>query len=488
MGGKVNRVVAIALILAQMTIALPGEEVFDKQRGKARLERYLDRAAMERDAEKWERLAEAGYEAAMSEWESANLYLKEQGDEVWAREAEDAAAYYLLEKEKAYIRWAGERYYKEEEQIERSALAAELRAAAAEWNYDNGLGGTRKVGLEEAGAAREQWEAAAWDIVEGYVESWEARNGALKDEIAARFSEAGISAEEKERIYGEISINNREAMRAEYERIAAAEGNRLLMELLYDQLSMRQLSGAEAAEILARQMAEETEEATARATKELFERFERLSENVDGEGIEVEAKEWLEDFRRTFEAGLAKWERAEMEFLSARAEWEMEAENIYIESEESWIKAYGELTERQKAWERELISKLDAGYKAWQHSREELAWEIEAARQELVAASAEARNIREKMVAVQADIYNRGRELLTMTKEGIEAWYELWNESYREVYDWYESGPPEQEAAEKITGVNRGYLEELKKVDMNKLTGAEGAAKRESIKNQLKIN
>jgi hypothetical protein len=119
--GTVNKCVAIALIMAQMTIVLPAEEVFDKQRGASRLERYLDRAAMEREAEKWERLAEAGYEAAMAEWESANLYLKELGEEVWAREAVEAGTYYRLEKEKAYVRWASERYYKEKEQIEASA-------------------------------------------------------------------------------------------------------------------------------------------------------------------------------------------------------------------------------------------------------------------------------------------------------------------------------------------------------------------------------
>jgi hypothetical protein len=461
MVGMINKVVAIALILAQMTIALPAKEVFDKQRGKARLEQYLDRAAMERDAEKWERLAEAGYEAAMREWESANLYLKELGEEVWEKESGEAEVYYLLEKEKAHIKWAGERYYKEEEQIEGSALAAALREAADGWSYDNGLGGTRKVGLDEAGAALEQWEAAAWDIIEGYIETWEARNGTLRSEIAERFSGAGISAEEKESIYGEISIKNREEMLREYERIAAAEGNRLFMELLYDQLSMRQISSAEAAEVLARQMAEEAEEASARAVKELFDRFDTLTENVDGEGIDVEARAWLEDFRRTFEAGLVKWENAEREFLSARAEWEMEAENIYIESEQEWIKAYGELTERQRAWEKELISRLDAGYKAWQHSREELAVEIDAARQELVAASAEARDVRERMVGVQADIYNRGRELLTMTGEGIAAWYDLWSEKYREVYEWYEDGPPEELEGINITGINSGYLEEL---------------------------
>jgi hypothetical protein len=75
----INKITALALIMAQMTIALPAQEVFDKERGKTRLEQYLDRAALERDAEKWERLAEAGFEAAMREWERANLYLREQG-------------------------------------------------------------------------------------------------------------------------------------------------------------------------------------------------------------------------------------------------------------------------------------------------------------------------------------------------------------------------------------------------------------------------
>jgi hypothetical protein len=485
----INKITALALIMAQMTIALPAQEVFDKERGKTRLEQYLDRAGQERDAEKWERLAEAGFEAAMREWESANLYLREQGDEAWAAETAAAEGYYLLEKEKAYVKWASERYYKEREEIERSALAAEIRAAAEEWSYDNGAGGTRKVGLEEAGVALEQWEAAAWDIVEGYINRWEERNGTLRSEIAGRFREAGISEEEKQAIYEGMTIKSREAMVREYGRTAEAEGNRLFMELLYDQGSVRQISSAEAAEVLAREMAAEAEEATARTTKALFDRFEELNESAGAEDIEIGAKEWLEDFRRAFEAGLAKWENAEKSFLAARAEWERDAEAVYIESEGEWVKAYGELVERQAAWEKELISKLDAGYKAWQESRQGLAMEIDAARKELAAASAEAKNTREKMVGVQVDIYNRSRELLTMTKEGIEAWYELWGEEYREVYAWYESGPPDSVTGEtiEIVGIDSSWLEELKEVKMGELTGANAEAKYEEIKRQLEL-
>ena len=203
MRGVINKVVAIGLIMAQMTIALPALETFDKERGKARLEQYLDRAAMARDAEKWERTAEAGFEAAMAEWESANLYLREQGEKVWEEERAGAEAYYQVEKEKAYIRWASERYYKEMESLEWSWLALELREAAEKWRYDNGEGGTRKVALEEAADAREQWEGAAWEIIEEYIRRWEEREGTIQSEIGGRMRETGISEEGKAEIYGE---------------------------------------------------------------------------------------------------------------------------------------------------------------------------------------------------------------------------------------------------------------------------------------------
>jgi hypothetical protein len=320
--------------------------------------------------------------------------------------------------------------------------------------------------------------------VEGYINRWEERSGTLRSEIAGRFSEAGISEEEKQAIYEGMTAKSREAMAREYGRTAEAEGNRLFMELLYDQVSVRQISSAEAAEVLARQMAAEAEEATARTTKALFDRFEELNESAGAEDIEIGAKEWLEDFRRAFETGLAKWENAEKSFLAARAEWERDAEAVYIESEGEWVKAYGELVERQAAWEKELISKLDAGYKAWQESRQGLAMEIDAARKELAAASAEAKNTREKMVGVQVDIYNRSRELLTMTKEGIEARYELWGEKYREVYTWYETGSPEEMTVE---GIDKSWLEEIKEATIAELTGANAEAKYEEIKRQLEL-
>jgi len=57
---------------------LPAQDFgIDLQRGKARLERYLDRAGQERSKDKWEEIASAGIEAALLEWESANIFIRD---------------------------------------------------------------------------------------------------------------------------------------------------------------------------------------------------------------------------------------------------------------------------------------------------------------------------------------------------------------------------------------------------------------------------
>jgi DNA mismatch repair ATPase MutS len=64
-----SRVIALILILAHIACYLPAQDISSSgvQRGMARLERYLDRAAAERSYLGWEQVAAAGLESALLE-------------------------------------------------------------------------------------------------------------------------------------------------------------------------------------------------------------------------------------------------------------------------------------------------------------------------------------------------------------------------------------------------------------------------------------
>ncbi|MDR1025580.1 MAG: hypothetical protein LBL56_07620, partial [Treponema sp.] len=434
MNSRFSRVVALVLVQCQLSMMLPAEELrTDLRRGMARLEHYLDRAAAERRTLNWEQLAQSGLEAAMYEWESGALWLREQDGEVWREEREWAEASYRKEMEAAYVRWASGRVYSERAGFESSGLEAALREAAEAWSYgDSG----RTVNLADAGEARRAWELVATEIVNRYLNGWEEQQGAVYVELEDRFRDLGLSSEERGALIRGAAEDRRIEMGREYNRIALAEGNRLMTELLYDQGSMKKLAAGEAASVIARELAREAESAVEKRSQELFNQLDTMIAAEEQENIELAAEDWLNQFRSVFEEALARWEEAELGFLAARAEWEHDAEDAFLAGEDVWNQAYFELTGRQKAWETAILLKLDEGFAKWQENQSRLATELEDARNEFISAAAESRKIQERMLESQESIYIRSRQMMNLVSQGIESWFSLWNEKYLMVYTY----------------------------------------------------
>jgi hypothetical protein len=429
---RFGKIIAVVLIQSQFSMMLPADELrTDLRRGMARLEHYLDRAAAERKAQTWEQLARTGLEAAMYEWESGALWLLEQDGEVWQEERGRAELSYRKETEAAYVRWISERVYNERAGIGASDLGVLLRETAAGWSYGNS---GRIVSPAGAEGARTAWEQTAGAIVDRYLEDWEEQQSLAYAELEDRLRDLGLSDEERRELIRGAAEEHRAVMNREFGRIALAEGNRLMAELLYDQGSMKKIAADEAAAVIVRELAREAEAAAEERTRELFAELDAGFSAKEEPGIDMAAGDWLNQFRSAFEEGLARWEEAELGFLAARAEWEHEAEDAYLAGEETWNRAYLELTERQKAWEAAILAKLDAGFSKWQESQSRLSAEIETARNEFTAAAEESRRIKETMLNSQEEIYIRSRQMMDIVSRGIESWYDLWNEKYLRVY------------------------------------------------------
>jgi hypothetical protein len=467
-----NRIMSFIIILSQISLLLPAEELRpDLRRGMARLEHYLDRASLERNAEKWESLAQAGLLAAMVEWESGNLYLREQDSPGWEKDRALAAAFYEKEAESARARWLAARVYEERAGFESGGLIQELRKAAETFTWNNGSGDSRIVNFADGEKARAAWEFVAEEIVGRYMSRWEAGSGAAYLELENRFRGLGLEEAVKEKLLKEAGEQGRAEALREYRRIAGAEENSLMMELLYDHESLKNISGEKAAGLIARELAREAEEAANTSVRALFQKLDTLIAEEDPGDITVSSHDWLNQFRRIFEEGLAKWEAAELGFLAARAEWEREAEQIYIDGEGAWTTAYRELEERQLSWENELLQKLDDAYIKWQESGRALEEEIAEAREKFFAAAEESREIRIKMVKIQGDIYARSRDMMNMAQTAIADWYERWGYIYENVYIRWQSINDKGEIPDLI----HNYLTDLLKTgDIDYITGFQG--------------
>ncbi|MDR0669313.1 MAG: hypothetical protein LBF95_04450, partial [Treponema sp.] len=466
MNSKLSKVIALVLVQCHLAAMLPALELrTDLRQGMARLEHYLDRAAAERSAQSWEQIAQSGLEAAMYEWESGAVWLLEQDGGAWLKERERAETSYRKELETAYVRWASERVYSERAGFEGSGLEAALRETAGLWESSGQI-----ADVTDAGGIRAAWEQVAAEIVDQYLNGWEEQHGAVYTELESRFQDLGLSAGEREALIRETAEKRRIEVLREYNRIALAEGNRFMTELLYDQESVKKLAAGQAASVIARELAREAEEAADERARELFNQLDTMIAAEDQEDIELNAGDWLNQFRTAFEEALARWEEAELGFLAARSEWEHDAEDAFLAGEEAWNQAYLELTERQKSWETAILLKLDEGFAAWQENQSRLAAELEDARAEFLAAAEESRGIKEKMLESQEAIYIRSRQMMNLVSQGIESWFSFWDDKYLMVYTHIKNAA-ETPLAERFAGLDYDLIKNLlTNLDIDDLT------------------
>lgn len=254
-----NKGIALVLIVSQLCACLPALEFMPElYEGYQRLEQYLDRANVERSLEKWERLAEAGVLAAMNAWESSNLYLKENNEDLYIKHKNSAFIEYNITKEKAYVEWVSSKVFREKIILDGSRLSSILKQEAKNWLFINeeNSNGTRNVQQNDAITAQNQWERQSGRILEDYILKWEKENASAQAELYYRLNNKIIDDTELKELLEKQVNNSKENMINEYKRIARSEGNLLMFEVLFDKKSLKHLSANEAAAFIAKEKAQ----------------------------------------------------------------------------------------------------------------------------------------------------------------------------------------------------------------------------------------
>ncbi|GAB1433420.1 hypothetical protein MASR2M29_20460 [Spirochaetota bacterium] len=439
---RFKKFIASLLLLSHFASILPAQDMaFELNQGRIRLVKFLERASLESSQEKWQRLAESALLAAMNAWESSSLYLKESGEESYMEKRALAEAVYKEETDKSYMRWAVNKYLQEKAALERSALGEALRNAANDWLYfdEKRPGGSRQVEAADFETAKMQWAGKADMIAEEYISDFENKKLLALSELISRFRASGL----KEDMYMEIldACNNSYSgfITSECKRIAFMEQNRLMIDLMYDQKSLKRMNASLAAGFIAGEMAREAELATDEATKKLFASLNTFMEAGEHENIDLDISGWLEQFRMVFEEGLRKWEKAECEFLATRADWERDAQEVYLKNEKTWMDAYAELNKKQYNWEKEFVAQIDRAQEEWLQKRESLSEEILTVRNEFLKASEESRKSKETMLKIQMEIYDKSRSMMASASHGMKSWYMIWASKYKNTFNYWQA-------------------------------------------------
>lgn len=431
-----SKFVAVLVLLSQFTYLLPAQTYLSELNyDKQKLERYLDRASRERNAQDWERIAEEGIFIAMCEWESANTYLKETDYDKYLEEYQNALNEINETVNNKFAYWYTEKTVSESTNIHKSTLYYLLENKAYEYKEQYKANG---ASLDKAEETRKSWEEYAQGIIDYYLTDVAAQNDLLFPEIKNDLTELNLTDEQMQSIFASISSDYNTWAASEYENVYKAERNQLTAVLLYDTQSTKKLNATQAAEAIARETAQKVKAETDASINKLFNEFESEIDQIDGEEIIIAQNNWLNNFQKVFDESLQKWNNAEKEFLVKRSEWEYQAEELYAENEAAWAEGYRLLQEKKDEWFKDINEKLEKGRLEWNKSEELLTKQLDAAKLEMQATYEKERDTKSKLLDVEIGLYEQSRTMLNIAAQGLTGFAESF-EKYKNRYSYWKT-------------------------------------------------
>lgn len=374
--------------------------------GQRVLDMYLERASLQTSQERFEALAEQGLYASIFEWERNALDLKLAGLEDWIFFKNEAEAALKGRAQGVFDEWLLERKKTEVQEIQKSEIYSSLKKLSEEFFYLDSSGNkTRIVSKDEIGIAKKQFQKKAEEAIQKYLEG----SGSERAGLEARLVERQVL-------------------------------NELTNALLYDHESLKKMSDSQAALFIADKLADQIESDSERAMEALFNSLQSQVDFASSDDVKAkkEAEEnWLLRFENELSLGLKKWSDAEEEFLSARSEWEREAENIYLNDNQKWQEAYDELQNRKIAWGKRIEEQIQAGKEEWREKLDVLEGEIDQALLEFENALVWEIDQKKQIVQSQENAYIQSREILESAQKGVDVWYERWGPKYRGLYSYW---------------------------------------------------
>ncbi|MCL2442087.1 MAG: hypothetical protein FWD13_01310 [Treponema sp.] len=160
-------------------------------------------------------------------------------------------------------------------------------------------------------------------------------------------------------IINQTAMSKSNAIKMEFENIAAREERIFTSRRTRDLWSLRNKSENEAARIFTERLIAETDEVCKAGIEALNSRIEQAEAGASD--LAIMGEEWLRLYKEQFERGLKAWEEAEERFFIRRIEWEQESFKLFSEGEETWLSAFNQLEEERQKWELKAKELFQAG-------------------------------------------------------------------------------------------------------------------------------
>ncbi|WP_303921435.1 M23 family metallopeptidase [Treponema berlinense] len=421
-----RRICACGILFCYCLNILPaGELKFSMEKSLERLDFYLEAGKnySERD---WKKLAEKSVLAALEDWESENLHLKDAAPEMYEDAFLEAEKNLKLETEKKYFQWLCLR--SRERSVFENSQKLRLKISQAAADFD----------------AADEKNGNFSDLQRSFAEKTESVIGTFLTELEAEGDFDGFTLEQIEK---------------EGKMLAEAEQSRFLTRFLADKTSGENEKIQKAASSVGQKITERTVEQTDLLVTALFDSFEEKIENPDCQSPETE--NLLEKFDAVFGQGLKLWEQAEADFLSERMEWERQAGDTFYETEKIWQAALEELNQKKLDWEMKVQERIGQIQEKIASDAEKYRQKISESLKEYAASLENQLNSKLQAASAYSGIYSNLRQGLAAVYSGICASCESLesenSEKYRGLYSYWKT-----EAQENVAAIDGDFCLKLK--------------------------
>ena len=426
----IQKVISGFVVLIYCLTLIPAQEFSNLAAGKQRLDFYLDKAGQENLENNWLEVAEEGIISAMELWENENAYLKDIDSGEYETLKKNARIYYETLKTEKYVDWIVNYFAREQKAQSFAELKKQIQNEITTFDVSS-------YSLSEASVLFNDLDKSTKEITQKYIENFDINNGFYYSELSVRLAETGLSDDQKERLIQEMSENVNESLSAESEMLSEKEGSRFLLRFLKDENSLRAKNAGEAASIVAKDLAENAYKETSEEMEILF---SQLKKDIESSGTnEVSSESILEQFQNVMKRGLAKWEEAELEFLTDRADWEKNAGLVYQQGNEIWDAAFAELQLKKVEWQKNISEKLREVELAAEQKSDDFQKEIENIYTAYAQQLNNSQQIQLQIVNTLETVNYTLRDAIATSREGIDSWYNIWGEKYNGVYSYWKT-------------------------------------------------
>lgn len=385
------------------------------EKGKIRLEQYLNRADGLKEDHRWKEVAGEGLSVAMFEWEK---FYFESEDLSARKQAHQYFNSCIEERYDEYVRSKIE----EEKQFEGySEIKKELENLSLELKEKNK---GKEILAEDA---KLQWNDAAKKILDEYIASWnpEADSPWIK--------------------------NARELLET--------MENSVLLDELYDKESLKVLSDSDSAAFIANSLTEEVLNKSETAFDSLFNEisFDLYVSQKETEKFTDEG--WLRKFENEMDKALLSWEEAENQFLEKKILWENSAREKYLEENENWLKAYEDFTDKKESWLKSLSERMEKAKNEISINAKNYMGEISEALLNYSDSLNKKNETLNETFNLNKEIYSQVRTLLKSYGGNIQSWISIWKNKYLDLYDLIKPEDTSSDFKEFISLINSDSLD-----------------------------